>query len=102
MWTTFIGSSKEAKDRGRLSSIQAAVGGELYPILWDSPKAFPSGTYTLARLIDLTDDVDSAILIWDSDDSTWYRGTTRATTRDNCILDTACLSASSGPKGWDC
>ncbi|MEI2782965.1 MAG: L-histidine N(alpha)-methyltransferase [Candidatus Competibacter sp.] len=80
----FIASSNEAKSRAEvLSRILSEKG--LKPLLWWS--AFENGDVTLDKLRLLTDYVDAAVVIWDDDDKTWFRGQNIVTARDNCYLE---------------
>lgn len=79
----FIASSNEAKSRAEvLSRILSEKG--LKPLLWWS--AFENGDVTLDKLRLLTDYVDAAVVIWDDDDKTWFRGCS-ITACDNCYLE---------------
>lgn len=83
----FVASSNEAKkDPKKVDRVVAklkAAGFDPLP-WWD---AFPPGSFTLERLIELTRHVDAAIFVATGDDTTWYRRKETTRPRDNVIFE---------------
>jgi predicted nucleotide-binding protein len=82
----FLGSSKEKSSL--MTEIAVWVGRYGHtPIRWSDPEAFPAGTVTLSRLLELTSMVDAAVFVFSDDDKTWYRGRKISSPRDNVIFE---------------
>jgi hypothetical protein len=84
MASVFIGSSTEARPVAERVA-QELTRADLRPLKWW--EMFSVGDLTLDRLRSLSDSTDGAVLVWDSDDTTWHRGREVSSTRDNCILE---------------
>jgi Predicted nucleotide-binding protein containing TIR-like domain/Histidine-specific methyltransferase, SAM-dependent len=84
MATVFVASSTEARETAERVAT-CLESADLKALRWW--EAFKAGDLTLDRLRSLSDSADGAILVWDSDDTTWHRSKQSKTTRDNCILE---------------
>ena len=82
----FIASSKEAREKGIAEKVARSLSERgLVPLRWW--QSVRQGSFTLDALKAISENVDAAVIVWDADDSTWYRGTSVATARDNCLLE---------------
>ena len=82
----FIASSKEAREKGVAEKVARSLSERgLVPLRWW--QSVRQGSFTLDVLKAISENVDAAVIVWDADDSTWYRGTSVATARDNCLLE---------------
>lgn len=80
----FVGSSSEAEaidQQVRLALERLGVT----PVPWSS--VVPPGEYLLDALLDMSMEVDGALLLATSDDQQEYRGVSRMTPRDNILLE---------------
>src|SRR5918992_913776 len=84
----FLGSSKEKSSL--MTEIAVWVGryGHM-PMRWSDPEAFPAGSITFNRLLELTSLMDVAVFVFSDEDKTWYRGLETASPRDNVIFEYA-------------
>lgn len=80
----FIGSSAEGREVAR--ALQVELGDVVESVRWDQ-SVFEPGGYALDSLIAAAAGVDFAVLIATPDDFTASRGETRASPRDNIILE---------------
>ena len=96
----FIGSSKEAHEKGILLDIARIVEEcKMTPIRWNqSPSVFPPGKFTLEVLEEIirTERIDASIFIFSDDDKTWYRGNETIKPRDNVIFEHGLFSGRLG------
>lgn len=82
----FIGSSIEAKNE--LERVGHWLEeADVDPVPWNEPGLFPLGGYMLPRLIEISTEVNGAILLFTPDDTTWYRGKSVLRPRDNVIFE---------------
>jgi len=81
----FLGSSSEGRDVAR--NLQAELSADLVEVeRWDQ-SVFEPGGYTLDSLISKARRVDFAVLVATPDDTTARRGESRASPRDNVVLE---------------
>lgn len=87
----FIGSSKEAKEKGLLLKIAGIVENcKKTPICWDqTPSIFELGKHTLENLDEIIsrEKIGASIFICTSDDQTWFRDKSVGKPRDNVIFE---------------
>jgi hypothetical protein len=82
----FLASSKESLDDVR--KIASWVEDEGHsPLPWNAPEAFLAGEYTMAKLVEISEEVDAAIFIFAEDDKVWYRGILLQQPRDNVLIE---------------
>lgn len=86
----FIGSSKEAV--GDMTIVAATLDGlGAESVMWNSinQPVFIASRYTLDSLIEIADQVDGAIFMFNADDKTWHTDSIKETQgiRDNVILE---------------
>ena len=82
----FLGSSEECKeDMHRVA--QWIEGIKHTPIPWDDSERFRLGEYNLSSLIEISRDVDAAILIFGEDDGVWSRTGFQTQARDNVLIE---------------
>ncbi len=93
----FLGSSREQRDIMHKIATWLSRRGHT-PIPWDDQKAFRAGDFTLFRLLELSKQVEAAILVFSEDDQVWYRDTSVSQPRDNVILEYGIFSSRVGPK----
>jgi len=80
----FVGSSSEAKDTDIvIRKILEEYNIQVIP--WS--EIFYPGDYGLESLLNISNDIDAALLIATSDDKTWYRGHELITPRDNILFE---------------
>jgi hypothetical protein len=92
----FIGSSSE--QRGLTTELAALVGVNSHTSLrWTDPPAFPGGTITFDRLLELPNLVDAAVFVLSEDDRTWYRGNDIPSPRDNVVFEYGLFVGRLGP-----
>lgn len=101
----FIGSSRERKNLAiRVAKELSKL--DLVVLPWWSPMAFRPGDITLARLIQLANLCEAAVLIFGGDDKLWFRpdpGDTKRrkptlAVRDNVLLEYGLFVGSAGLK----
>jgi len=83
----FLASSKEAREKGYLRTVQAWVEGaghQAFP--WDDPGLFVN-QYTLPRLIEIAAIMDAAVILFTEDDIVEKRGEVTFQPRDNVNLE---------------
>lgn len=92
----FFGSSTESSELMEevASWLEREEGISI--LLWTDRRAFPLGTYTLDRLIELTKIVDAAVFMFGEDDRVWYRDTEVRQPRDNVLLEYGMFAARLG------
>jgi O-acetyl-ADP-ribose deacetylase (regulator of RNase III) len=56
-------------------------------VAWDSFGLFRPGDYILARLLELSEAVDAAIIIFSDEDKKWYRKEAQPQPRDNVLIE---------------
>lgn len=54
---------------------------------WDSPGLFRPGDYILSRLLELSEQVDGAIIIFADEDKAWYHADAQPQPRDNVLIE---------------
>lgn len=82
----FLGSSKEKEPL--MTEIAAWVGSNGHtPMRWNRPEAFPAGSVTFNRLIELANLAEAAVFIFSDEDRRWYRGLEVSSPRDNVIFE---------------
>jgi hypoxanthine phosphoribosyltransferase len=84
----FIGSSTEAEEYLDWIALRIEDAGHK-ALRWNAIDdfLFRPGQYTLTSLLDISKKVDAALLIFSSDDRTWFRGDQLMYPRDNVILE---------------
>ncbi len=94
----FIGSSTEAAKRDVMKNLAYWVE-ELghTPVRWDDPGVFLPGQDLFARLVQVANEVDAAILIFSEDDQAWYRQAQVSQPRDNVLLEYGLFAGITGP-----
>lgn len=86
MGLVFIGSSREALEKGIVKKLSNALTKhKLSPLPW--PGQFNPGDITINRLREISSFVDAAILVWDADIETWHRNAHHKAARDNCLVE---------------
>ena len=80
----FVGSSAEGREVAR--NLQAELGSTCEVVRWDQSVFAPSG-YALDSLLQVAGTVDFAVLVATPDDKTISRGETKASARDNIVLE---------------
>ena len=82
----FIGSSVEAQP-----DLERVVGwleeANVTAVPWNAAGLFPIGSYLLPRLIEITTEVNGAVLLFTPDDRTWYRKGIVPQPRDNVLIE---------------
>jgi hypothetical protein len=94
----FIGSSTEAEQRGvvrRIARWIAAAGHE--PMSWKEPGVFLPGHALFQRLVELSRQVDAAVLVFAEDDRVWYREDQIGQPRANVLIEYGLFSGALGP-----
>ncbi len=86
----FIGSSKESiEDMNVIAALLDGMGAESRT--WNSVTnpVFVAGDYTFERLLQVADEVDGALFIFNANDVTWYMNHLKQenTVRDNVLLE---------------
>jgi hypothetical protein len=90
----FIGSSSEhITEADWIASILAT---DHDPLMWY--ELFQAGDITLPRLIEISNEVDAAILVFSEDDKTESRGVTNPSPRDNVVLEFGLFARAVGLK----
>lgn len=80
----FLGSSNESIETAyEIAEIIAELGHE--PAIWN--KQFIASDFTFEALENITKKVDSAILIFNEDDKTWFGNKLVSATRDNVLFE---------------
>lgn len=93
----FIGSSKEAKDQmERLAIFIEEL--ECDVLTWMDAPSFVAGNFTLESLIDISNNVDAAIFVFNGEDETWYRDNMVKSVRDNVLLEYGLFIGNKGRK----
>lgn len=93
----FLGSSKEKSSL--MTEIAVWIGRYGHtPMRWSDPEAFPAGSITFNRLLELTSLMDAAVFVFSDEDKTWYRGREIPSPRDNVIFEYALFL---GKRGYD-
>lgn len=93
----FIGGASE--DSGTLREIESWVSEhdkKAWP--WDKPGTFKLGCSTFPTLIDISRQVDAAILIFSPNDEVYYRGDTAGQPRDNVLIEYGLFASALGPE----
>src|SRR5690349_13951119 len=91
--TIFIGSASESRDLASKVARALADSG-FSPLRWW--EAFPAGSYTLDRLIEIAKSVDGAVFVFTAVDKTWYRNSETIEPRDNVVLEYGLFAAHLG------
>jgi|ERR1700733_12894058 len=82
----FLASSTQSKPlMDRIAAWLESWGLKATP--WDSPGVFQPGDYILARLLDLSEEVDAAIVIFGDEDKEWYYKDAQPQPRDNVLIE---------------
>jgi hypothetical protein len=82
----FLGSSKESLDD--LLQVARWLGAAKHEgLMWDNPDLFIAGVPLLTALMQLSKNVDAAILLFAEDDKLWYREDAMAQPRDNVLVE---------------
>lgn len=83
----FFGSSTESIDvMDDIAALVAELGCET--LTWNSSGTFRLGDYTLESLLEVADQVDAAIFIFNADDKIWYRKLGEiGSVRDNVLFE---------------
>jgi hypothetical protein len=91
----FIGCASESRATGDwIAAIVADCGHK--PLPWYDVKAFLAGKTILPRLIELSREVDAAILVFSAIDKVRSRGTRASQPRDNVLLEFGLFVAALG------
>lgn len=93
----FIGSSKESIEYMEQAS-RWLEDLEFEVFAWTDASAFPPGTSTLPRLLEISRSVDAALLIFGEDDIVWYRDDAIGQPRDNVLLEYGIFASHLGPE----
>lgn len=96
----FIGSSTEAASPTGVVADLAIWLDELghEPVRWDEPGLFLPGQHIFARLLEVSKEVDAAILVFAEDDPVWYRNDLVNQPRDNVLLEYGLFAGSLGQR----
>ncbi|MEZ5537943.1 MAG: nucleotide-binding protein [Thiolinea sp.] len=93
----FIGGASE--DSENIREIEAWVSEndhDAWP--WDKPGTFTIGTSTFPRLIEISRQVQAAILIFSPADLIYYRGDAAGQPRDNVLVEYGLFASALGPE----
>jgi O-acetyl-ADP-ribose deacetylase (regulator of RNase III) len=60
---------------------------DLEPLPWDTPGLFRPGDYILGRLLELSEQVDAAVMIFADEDKKWYHADAQPQPRDNVLIE---------------
>jgi hypothetical protein len=71
---------------------------KLKPVIWNNKDVFPVGEYTYESLLNISRDVQAAIIIMNTDDKVWYRDEIARQPRDNVLIEYGLFSAHLGTK----
>lgn len=93
----FIGSSRESLPVVREVEVWLEEQ-EHEPIPWDQPGLFMPGVQTFTTLIQISREVEAAILVFAEDDQVWYRGDTAPRPRDNVLIEYGLFGGVLGPQ----
>jgi hypothetical protein len=94
----FLGSSSEAAKRDVLSNLAYWLEDLGHsPVRWDDPGVFLPGQDLIARLREIAEEVDAAILVFSEDDQVWYRQAQVSQPRDNVLLEYGLFAGITGP-----
>ena len=82
----FLASSTSAKP-----SMKKLAGWladwNLEPLPWDQPGLFQPGDYILERLLEISLNVEAAIILFGDEDKAWYRKDAKVQPRDNVLIE---------------
>lgn len=93
----FIGGASE--DSENIREIEAWVSEsdhDAWP--WDKPGTFAIGTSTFPRLIEISRQIQAAILIFSPADQVYYRGDAAGQPRDNVLIEYGLFASALGPE----
>ena len=93
----FIASSKENINLMREIEVWLEENNH-ESIPWDKPGLFPPGEQTFISLINISKQVDGAIIIFGEDDEVWYRGDSAKQPRDNVLIEYGLFVGALGPQ----
>jgi hypothetical protein len=93
----FIGGAGEDDDA--LREIEAWISGQDHePWPWDETGTFPIGLSTLPRLIEISREVQAAVLLFNTNDVVYYRKDTTGQPRDNVLIEYGIFASALGPE----
>ena len=93
----FIGGASE--DSESIREIESWVSDndhDAWP--WDKPGTFTIGTATFPRLIEISRQIQAAILIFSPADQVYYRGDATGQPRDNVLIEYGLFASALGPE----
>jgi predicted nucleotide-binding protein/O-acetyl-ADP-ribose deacetylase (regulator of RNase III) len=93
----FLGSSTESKP------MMYTIAGwlrewNLDPLPWDSPGLFGPGDYILSKLLEISEKVDGALMIFGEEDKRWYHSDAQPRPRDNVLIEYGIFASHLGPR----
>jgi hypothetical protein len=96
----FLGSSSSKVVTDEVRKIAAAIDSRdgFISLRWNDSDAFPTGSYTLSRLIELTHEVDAALFVFAGDDPVLHNGELAQQPRDNVLIEYGLFVGSLGPE----
>ena len=84
----FIGSSRESLSLvGEIHAWLEDLDLSLEVLRWDDPEAFTPGKYIYDRLVEISREVDAAMLVFSEDDQVWYRNDQVTQPRANVFIE---------------
>lgn len=93
----FLGSSGSAESLDDLRKIAILIEEEGHtPVSWKKEGLFPLGNYMLDSLIEISKQVNAAVLIFNEDDPVWYRNEYVKQPRDNVSMEYTLFAATLG------
>jgi len=82
----FLASSTQSKPlMDRIGGWLEGWGISAMP--WDSPGLFQPGDYILARLLEISEQADAALVIFGEEDKKWYHEEAQPQPRDNVLIE---------------
>lgn len=93
----FIGGASEDSEQLReIESWIAEQDHDAWP--WDKPGTFTIGIATFPRLIEISRQVQAAVLVFSPADTVYYRGDATGQPRDNVLIEYGLFSSALGPE----
>ncbi|AIQ51885.1 nucleotide-binding protein [Paenibacillus sp. FSL R7-0331] len=93
----FLGSSSSQDSMRYLRNVAMLIESEnVTPYPWNRTGVFPLGGYMLDTLINISKQVDAAILIFNEDDPVWYRNDIILQPKANVLIEYGIFVAALG------
>jgi predicted nucleotide-binding protein/O-acetyl-ADP-ribose deacetylase (regulator of RNase III) len=93
----FLGSSTESKPM-MYTVANWLREWNLDPLPWDSPGLFGPGDYILTKLLEISEKVDGALMIFGEEDKHWYHSNAQPRPRDNVMIEYGIFASHLGPR----